>query len=297
MKNVLAFGEVLWDLLSTGAVLGGAPANFATRVQYLGVPVTFVSRVGKDDLGDQARAKLQSIGLDLSHVGQDDAYPTGTVEVTVDESGSASYNILTGVAYDYVASTPSLLEAASKSTLVYFGTLAQRNPASRKALQDILAAAPNATKLLDVNLRRECFTRDTVEASMQAADILKLNEVEVLDIAALLDLGVNEMEAFCDAIIERYDMELVLVTRGAQGAFAKSRTGEKHQVPGYSVKVVDTIGSGDAFTAGFVWSYIQGKPLRESCETGTRLGAMVATQRGGMVPISVDELKAFGNGK
>lgn len=297
MKSVLAFGEVLWDKLPTGAVLGGAPANFATRVQYLGIPVTFVSRVGKDSLGDQARAKLESIGLDVTHVEQDETYPTGTVEVIVDDAGSATYNILTGVAYDYVVSSPSLLAQASKCALVYFGTLAQRNPASRQALQDILQASPNATKLLDVNLRRDCFTRDTVEASLHAADILKLNEVEVLDIAALLNLGVSEMDDFCDAIIQRYNVELVLVTRGAQGAFAKAKSGEKHFIPGYNVKVVDTIGAGDAFTAGFVWSYIQGMPLRESCENGTRLGAMVATQRGGMVPISVEELTAFGNGK
>ncbi|HET6347154.1 MAG TPA: carbohydrate kinase [Myxococcota bacterium] len=292
MARVLVFGEVLWDVLPTGSVLGGAPANFATRVQYLGVPVVLASRVGCDPLGEEALATLSRLGLDVSSVQHDPTLPTGTVEVVVDDAGSATYNILPGVAYDAIAATPDLLAAAARAEVLYFGTLCQRNATARATLLALMEAAPQATKLLDVNLRRDCFTRETVEESLRRADILKLNETEVVDIAGLLNLGVTEMEAFAEAVITRYDLQLCLVTRGALGVFARGKDGQRHYVPGYDVKVVDTIGAGDAFTAGFVWSQLNGGSLSESCEVGTRLGALVATQRGGMEPITVEQLNS-----
>jgi fructokinase len=290
--RVLVFGEVLWDMLPTGSVLGGAPANFATRVQYLGMPVVLASRVGRDALGEEALAKLSGLGLDVSSIQHDPTLPTGTVEVVVDDAGSASYNILPGVAYDAIAATPDLLAAAARAEVLYFGTLCQRNATARSTLLALMEAAPQATKLLDVNLRRDCFSRETVEASLRRADILKLNETEVLDISALLGLGAMEMEAFADTVIARYGLQLCLVTRGALGVFAQAEAGLRHYVPGYDVKVVDTIGAGDAFTAGFVWSQLNGGDLLENCEVGTRLGALVATQRGGMEPITVEQLKS-----
>lgn len=289
--GVLAFGEVLWDKLPNGSVLGGAPANFGSRVQSLGVPVTLVSRVGEDTLGEQTLQELQRMGLGTSHIQRDKSHATGTVEVHFDKQGLPGYHILPDVAYDHVAWTDELEQAAKACRMLYFGTLAQRGEQSRQALSRLLDAAPNAIKLLDVNLREKCFTKATVEASLERANILKLNEVEVEDLGALLQLGGGDIASFCDRIIARYDLDLCLVTRGPLGAIAKTRDAQALNVPGYEIKVVDTIGAGDAFTAGFVWAHLGGESLADSCEMGVRCGALVATHRGGSVPISAEQLK------
>ena len=154
----------------------------------------------------------------------------------------------------------------------------------------LLEAAPKATRLLDVNLRRDCYTKYTVETSLHHADILKLNEVEVVDLSDMFGFGTHDIDAFCDKAMERFNLSICLVTRGPLGAIAKDRHGERQEIPGYNVTVIDTIGAGDAFTAGFVWAHVNGKSLAESCEMGVRCGALVATHRGGMVPISVAQL-------
>jgi fructokinase len=293
--RVLAFGEVLWDNLPDGLVLGGAAANFAGRVQSLGEAVTLVSRIGKDSLGDETVQRLQQMGLDTAEVQRDGEHDTGVVQVHFDAKGSASsYTILENAAYDFIACTPSVLAAAQQAKLIYYGTLAQRNAVGRAALQQLLAAAPHATKLLDVNLRAGCYTAETVQASLAAADILKLNDDEVDEIGKMLGLGKPNMEEFCNAVVAKYGIKLCLVTRGAMGVFARTEEGVAHHIPGFDVSVVDTVGAGDAFTAGFVWSYIRGGTVQDSCEIGNRLGAIVATQRGGAVPVTVAELMTFG---
>jgi fructokinase len=293
--RVLAFGEVLWDNLPDGLVLGGAPANFAGRVQSLGESVALVSRVGKDALGEETIVRLRKMGLDTDYVQQDQEHKTGTVEVDVDSVGSASlYTFLENSAWDYIACNKNVRAAAEHAQLVYFGTLAQRNEVSRAALEDIFKAAPSATKLLDVNLRVGCYTPETVDSSLHKADILKLNDAEVDEIGNMLGFKHHSMEAFCDAVVKKHGVKLCLVTRGAMGVFARTEDGQAHDIPGFDVSVVDTVGAGDAFTAGFVWSYIRGGTVQDSCEIGNRLGAMVATQRGGTVPVTVAELMAFG---
>lgn len=291
--QVLAFGEVLWDKLPNGSVIGGAAANFASRVQSLGIDVSLVSRVGQDDLGQESTQILRGMGLSIDHIQRDAKRATGTVQVHFDDHGSPSYIILEDVAYDYIACTPDVVQAAKQAQLIYYGTLAQRTPTARHSLAMLLEAAPDTTRLCDVNLRVGCYTKQTVELSLRAANILKCNEVEVTDLADMFEFGTHDIEAFCDLAIKRFDLDLCLITRGPLGAFAKHKNGERHMVPGYAITVVDTIGAGDAFTAGFVWAHVRGKSLAECCEMGVRCGALVATHRGGMVPITVSQL----NGK
>lgn len=290
-RRVLAFGEVLWDQLPNGSVLGGAAANFASRVQALGVDVALVSRVGQDDLGAELVRALDRMGLATTFVQRDAKKPTGTVQVSFDEEGQPAYVIRQDVAYDFIACPAELVEVAHHVEVVYFGTLVQRSPTARKSLAMLLEAAPNATRLLDVNLRRDCYTKHTVESSLHHADILKLNEVEVVDLSEMFGFPDHDIESFCDRAIERFGLSICLVTRGAQGAFIKTRGGERQKIAGYNVDVIDTIGAGDAFTAGFVWAHVSGKPLAESCEMGVRCGALVATHRGGMVPIRAEQLQ------
>ena len=292
-KSVLAFGEVLWDQLPTGDLLGGAAANFACLLQGLGVDCSLASRLGTDSLGQRARAALSQVGLCARHVQMDKHAPTGTVDVFLDDGGHPSYTITPEVAYDHIVATPDLLEQAGQCALLYFGTLAQRHKNSRNALWALLEAAPQAIKLLDINLRRDCYTAQTVVAGLRHCDMLKLNESEAAELNALLHLGTRTTEEFATAMIERFDLDLCLVTCGSDGVFAQSNTGQVQRVPGYPVTVQDTIGAGDAFTAGFVWSHLQGVSLRESCEVGVRCGALVAMQRGGMVPVRAEQITCF----
>lgn len=297
--RVLVFGEVLWDQFPDGAVLGGAPANFAIRVQTLGESVAFVSSVGQDELGDKTLKMLQDMGLDTRCIQRDAGHPTGIVQVHFEAHDAASaYTIVPNVAYDYVNDTPAVQHAASQVELVYFGTLAQRTAHNRQTLQKIFKAAPQAKRLLDINLRQNCYTPQTILDSLRQAHILKLNDAELIQISQILGWSENiGIQAFCERICQTTQVELCLVTLGAKGvyAFEKQKVGyQEFNVPGYQVKVVDTVGAGDAFTAGFVWSYLRGQGIAQSCEMGSRLGAMVAMQRGGTVPIRVEELLAFG---
>jgi fructokinase len=280
--DVLAFGELLWDLLPHGKVLGGAPANFAFRLTSLGVPVAMVSKVGTDRLGDEALAQLAKLGVETRWVQRDADLSTGTVSVSIDERGNAKYVIHRDVAYDRIEITDELRRIAAQSRAVCFGSLIQRGEASARTLYEVLEAATGATKVVDINLRRECFSERSVRASLHAAHILKLNDEEVAVVGALLWGSARPTAEFCDAVIEEFDLEVCVVTRGAKGVYARQRGDVTVDVEGHDVAVVDTIGAGDAFTAGFMTKYLEGKSIRECCDFGNRLGARVAMTAGGM---------------
>ena len=292
-KTVIAFGELLWDCLPSGAVLGGAPANFALRMHNLGVSVGLVSKVGKDELGVKARARLAELGVDDSLVQTDDLMPTGTVQVEISKDGNASYTILPNVAYDYILSTPELEETIKKAKLICYGSLVQRAAVSRASLLELLESAPNTTKLVDINLRRDCYSAETIDSSLRYADILKLNDSEVPQVSKILRGVELDPSDFCELIFQYYPIKHVLITRAEKGVFAMSKDGTIVDIAGHQVKVVDTIGSGDAFTAGFVSRFLAGKTLTECCEFGNRLGALVATKQGGMAAITADEIQGL----
>ena len=302
-KTILSFGETLWDIFPGGRrVLGGAPFNFAYRCRGLGDEGLIVTRLGRDDLGLQAHRQLRSLGMDDRFVQFDAARPTGTVNVTLGPSGP-DYFIVPEAAYDHLAIEPALLAAAARADCVCFGTLAQRSEESRRALVQLLKAG-YCLKLLDVNLRKDCFNRQTVGDSLWAADILRCNNDETVAVADLLgfraegDLpgrsaGARRIENFCREAMRRYPLSHVVVTMGKDGAMAMARDGVVARAAGFPVKVVDTVGSGDAFTAGFIHRFLRGESLERCLELGNALGAMVAAQAGGTSPIAPDDLQRF----
>jgi fructokinase len=292
MKTVLAFGETLWDLLPSGPALGGAPANFAYRLHAFGDRALLVTRLGRDDLGLRAAQRLRELGLDLSLAQWDERRPTGTVPVTVDARGVPEFTIVPDVAYDAMEPAPELLAAAAGADAVYFGTLAQRSPVSRETLRRVLAAAPRAVKFLDINLRQGCFTPETVGASLEAADVLKLNEGEAEFLARTFGLPPADPAATAEAILERWPLRCCVVTLGERGAVAVAR-GRRAEVPGWKVRVVDTVGSGDAFSAGFLGAYLRGRPLEECLFRGNVLGALVAAQAGATQPLGPEDVRRF----
>ena len=171
--------------------------------------------------------------------------------------------------------------------------MAQRAPKSRQTLQRLLAAAPGKIKLLDLNLRKTCFSRETITESLQAATMLKLNEAEAGHLAGLLAGASGSLPDFCERILAAYSLSVCLVTLGERGVFAATTDGQKVHVPGYQVKLADSCGSGDTFTAGFIHAFLRQNPLVECCRLGNTLGAMVATQTGATPPISPSEVQAF----
>ena len=292
-RTVVAFGEVLWDILPSCVVLGGAPFNFTYRVNSLGDTGLMVSRLGRDGLGRKAFDEVVSLGLDASLLQWDDEAPTGTVQVSFDTRNNPDYVIVPGVAYDRIAFTDRLAETVAKADCLCYGTLAQRAAISRATLAELLKRAVGALKLLDVNLRKDCYDKRSVIFSLNEANALKLNGAEAQELGTILGMRHDTIAAFCEAVVEEYGLRFCLVTLGEQGAFGLSSDGERTYAPGYSVKLVDSLGSGDAFSAGCVHKILRGSSLQEAVAFGNVLGAIVATQTGATAPITPDDIDAF----
>jgi len=292
-KTVLAFGELLWDILPTDTILGGAVCNFVYRVNSLGDRGLLVSRLGRDELGKEAFDRVSSLGLDTRYLQWDDHNPTGTVQVTFDQDNNPDFVIIPDVAYDYIEITDQLREAASNANCLCFGTLSQRADKTRQTLRHLLEMTDNCLKLLDINLRKDCYSLETVTYSLEKADILKLNEDELYEIAEMLDITGSDALGLCEDIIEKWSLKCCVVTLGEKGAFALSRKGERVYVPGYKIELTDSVGAGDAFTAGFAYCVLRDQPLAEACEFGNILGALVSTTKGATAPISQDEIESF----
>jgi fructokinase len=278
---VVGLGELLWDLLPEGKKLGGAPANFAYHAGVLGHRSIVLSRLGSDTLGDEAADQLQAHGLSTEHVQRDAAHPTGTVAVEL-QDGHPSYTIVEDVAWDYLEATPNWLTVAASADAVCFGSLAQRHTTSRHAIRAFVQAVrPSALRIFDVNLRGNFYDAATIDESLRLSNVFKLNDQELPILAQLLGLGEGSEEERCAEIVRRYGLRLVALTRGKDGSlFVTPERSCKH--PGLSVEVSDTIGAGDAFTAGVAHGLLQGLPLEEIAVVANMRGAWVATQAGAM---------------
>lgn len=292
-KSVLAFGEILWDILPSCVVLGGAPFNFTYRVNALGDVGLMVSRLGRDDRGRQAYDKVVALGMDTALLQWDDTAPTGTVQVSFDAGNNPDYIIIPDVAYDRIEFSDELAAAAAQADCLCFGTLAQRSEASRETLARLLERASQAMKLLDINLRKDCYGRESVAFSLRKADVLKLNEDEAHELGEMIGIGHDTLTTFCEAIVSEWALRFCLVTLGEKGAFGMSAEGERTYAPGYKVALVDSLGSGDAFTAGFVHQVLRGAAFADAVQFGNALGAIVATQTGATAPIAQTDISAF----
>jgi len=292
-STVVSFGEALWDLLPTGPLLGGAPLNFAYRVNSLGHPSIIVSRIGNDDFGRKAREQIVALGMDDTCLQWDSTHPTGTVEIYFDKDKNPDYTIIENVAYDHIEYSDDLAYIVERADCLCFGTLAQRNTMSRRTLHQLLLKFAGRFKLLDINLRKHCYSDETLEISLEQANVLKLNADELAVLAELFGLQGNSTPDQAEHLLKRAGLEYCVVTLGHRGAFALSIEGEKIYSPGYQVKLVDPCGSGDGFTAGFIHCLLEDKPLAEACRLGNALGAMVAQQEGATQPIAYEEVMAF----
>jgi len=281
-KRVVGLGEVLWDLLPQGACLGGAPANFAYITRLMGDQGIVASRIGEDSRGLEALRRLEELGLDIDHVQTDRDHPTGTVNVELDANGQARFDIKHPVAWDFLNWTEDWERLANTADAVCFGSLAQRSPDSRATIRRFVeATGPSALKVFDVNLRQSYYCADVLLESMRAADIVKVNHEELPKIMALAQLPHKDELSSAKRLSEEYELQVVCVTRGARGSLLV-RGNEVSEHPGFKVRVADTVGSGDAFTAGLVHEYLYGAPLNLMNEVANLVGAWVASEVGAM---------------
>jgi len=297
-RVVVGLGELLWDLLPEGARLGGAPANFAVMAGRLGNRAVVASRVGTDQLGEEARVVLESLPAEAGLLQMDPEYATGTVTVTL-RDGEPEYTIHEPVAWDRLALTPEWRELARSADAVCFGTLAQRAGTSRDAILGFLdATRRECVRVFDVNLRAPFWSGEVLREGLGRATILKLNAVELRHVLKGTGVCPYPTEAQDDdeilrgarRLLERYPVELVCVTLGGKGSLLATRR-EQHRHHGLAATVKDTVGAGDAFTAALTHYYLEGAPLAVLNEAGNRWGAWVASQVGGMPPLRAETLE------
>ena len=292
-KKIAAFGELLWDLLPNRKVLGGAPANFIYRINSFGDNGTLLSKVGNDKAGREAREALKRLGVSDENIQTDYEFPTGSVKVKIDNFGNADYNIITDVAYDHIEINAEMIDAFSQASCVCFGTLVQRYGISKNTLRELIHESPDVVKFLDINLRNNCYTVASIEESLKMANILKTNDEELLITKNLLNLKHENLKELAQETIEKYNLEIILCTLGSNGAFCLTNDDVFYYDSGYQISLGDTVGSGDAFSAGFVHYYMNDRPIEEALSFGNAAGAMVATTTGATSPIRKEEILDF----
>jgi fructokinase len=281
-KRVVGLGEVLWDLLPERTCLGGAPANFAYITTLMGDQGIVASRVGEDSRGIEALRRMEELGLDIDHVQTDQKHPTGAVNVKVGENGIAQYEIALPVAWDFLVWTEDWQQLAREADAVCFGSLAQRSPESRATIRRFLAATSQDTlKVFDVNLRQSYYCSEVLSESMRLADVVKLNDDELPKIMSLLNLPHQDELSSARRLLRNFDLNVVCVTRGGRGSLLVRGT-DVTEHPGFRVQVADTVGSGDAFTAGLVHEYLHGASLDLMNEVANLVGAWVTSEVGAM---------------
>jgi fructokinase len=287
--NVVGLGEVLWDVFPDRQILGGAPANFAHHAAQLGQQAYVVSRVGDDQLGRDVLAALAANRLSSDYIQVDPVYPTGTVQVEVGADGNPDFKIAQDVAWDHLEPSEALDELASRTDAVCFGSLAQRDGASRLAVGRFLDSAVRALKVFDINLRQHFWSVEVIRESLARAQVLKLNAEEQVCLADLFP-GPREPLRWAQDMINRHKLRLVCMTRGAEGCLLVSAD-EHAECPGVKVDVVDTVGAGDAFAAALVSGYLANQPLPAIGDFANRVGAYVASQPGGTPALPEDLCK------
>jgi fructokinase len=304
-KVVVGLGELLWDLLPAGLELGGAVSNFALMTGRFGDHAICASRIGNDQLGHDASARMSETLVDCSFLQVDNAHPTGTVSVEL-SNGQPEYTIHSSVAWDFLAFTDQWRDLACRAEAVCFGTLAQRSPESRETIRNFLrATTPQCVRIFDVNLRPPYFSAPVVRESLSRATIVKMNNAELPRVIDMLefagdaipsgmdDSDMDGLHQGAEILLHRFPIELVCVTLGSSGSLMVDRSGAHYQ-PGVPVEVVDTVGAGDAFTAAVAHGYLRRASLAEMSKAANWWGAWMASRKGGMPALDAAARRAIG---
>lgn len=279
---VVGMGEALWDVLPEGKKIGGAPANFAYHVSQFGLPSCVVSAVGKDPLGAEILENFKSKGL--HYLIAEVPYPTGTVQVEIDQAGIPMYDIKENVAWDNIPWTPELESLAKRTKAVCFGSLAQRNVVSRETINKFLKTMPKGAgqlRVFDVNLRQGFYNKEILTNSMRQCNILKINDEELVTVSRMFGYPGIDLQDKCWILLGKYNLDMLILTCGINGSYVFT-PGDVSFMPTPQVKVEDTVGAGDSFTAAFIASILKGKSVPEAHAIAVRTSAYVCTKPGAM---------------
>lgn len=274
--SVIGIGELLWDMLPDGKELGGAPANFAYHANFFGANSTIISALGNDESGKEIRDLLKKRNLEYSINIVN--YPTGWVSVKLDK-GIPNYVIHENVAWDFIALKEEVIPVLQKADAICFGTLSQRSEESFETIQEAIKLVPKtALKVLDINLRQSYYTKNIIEASLKCANVVKLNDEELVILSEMFHLSTGQDEA-CRQLLNQFNLKLLALTKGGEGSVLYMPN-EISSYPTPKVTVVDTIGAGDSFTAAMVMGLLNGKPLKQIHKEASEHAAKVCASKG-----------------
>lgn len=282
---IVGIGDILWDCLPDGRKIGGAPANFAYYTKQFGYDSMVVSAVGDDTLGMEIRGVLDKAGLE--YILDVPGYPTGTVEIDLDENGIPSYDIKENVAYDFIPFTPELKEVARKCNVACFGSMTQRNPVSRNTIRRFLETMPQSEetyKVFDINLRQHFYDKEIIAESLRLCNVFKINDEELAVVSDMFGYeGMSDREV-CRKIISDWNLKYLILTCGTNGSYIFTENESSFmQTP--VVNVADTVGAGDSFISAFMASILRDKDIRTAHELAVKVSAYICTQYGAMLDL------------
>ena len=286
-KKIVCFGEILWDILPSGAVPGGAPMNVAYHLRKLGLNPGIVTRVGIDKWGKKLIDLLKQNGVSTDQIQLDYDTPTGIVMATANEQSEMKYDIIAPAAWDFIALDDETVELVKEASYFIFGSLVNRNPTSRNTLFSLLETAQQ--KVLDINLRPPHFNRKLVEDLSGRANIIKMNSAEL----ELITGWFTKYKSITDRIAiiqDRFKVPIIIVTMGSDGAMVNIE-GKFYKHPGYVVNVADTIGSGDSFLAAFISKQLLNEEPKAILAFASALGALVASKTGGWPAYEINDIQ------
>lgn len=290
MSKIVCFGEVLWDVFSTHKKVGGAPLNVAMRLQSFENEVAMISRIGNDEEGKELLHFIDEKGLNRTYIQVDTEHKTGSVAVTLNVKGTATYEILFPSSWDFIEINTNTKALVKNSDAFIFGSLIARNKVAKESLFQLLKVA-NYT-VFDVNLRAPHYTKEVLVLLMQQADFIKFNDDELFEISGYLGSKYNCIEQNIEYISEKTNTKHICVTKGSHGAVLLYNDALYYN-SGYLIKVVDTVGAGDSFLATLIHFLLQKENPQKAIDTACAMGALVAQNKGANPVISSQELHAF----
>ncbi len=288
MKNIVCYGEVLWDMLPTGKKLGGAPLNVALRAQSLGNQATVISSIGDDGIGKEIIQEIKSFSANLGHIQVSKNFATSEVLVHLDKNGAASYEIKKPCAWDDIVLTDKDVEAVKTSDAFIYGSLIARSSTSRQTLFALLDKAK--FNVFDVNLRPPHYSQQTLVSLMKHANFIKFNDDELFEICANMGFKNKELEACIQFVAKSTNTSQICVTLGEAGAVLFYNN-EFFYNKGFKITVADTVGAGDSFLATIISNLLNGTSPQEAIDCACAIGAIVASKSGANPVVSTEEIE------
>ncbi|MDR6763242.1 fructokinase [Flavobacterium sp. 2755] len=286
--KAIAYGEVLWDVFTNEKKIGGAPLNVALRMRSLGCDVAMISCVGNDEDGKAIIETVKDLGLETASIITSEDFPTGLVNVTLDKTGSATYEIKYPSAWDKIILNNEARKLTNDADVLIYGSLVCRDEVSRKSLEELLQT--NTYKVFDVNLRKPHYTYEILEQLMKSANFVKFNDEEILEIASVLNFPHTNLKENMNFISSLADVKGICVTRGKDGALLLWE-GVFYENNGYPIVVADTVGAGDSFLATLVTSLLTDKKPQQALDFACAMGALVAGSPGANPKISLSDIE------